>query len=103
MGDKVGKVRDGTTKRVQERERESGVMVFGACVRRKGRERQRNANVRETRTRERNRASNMGMVSIACVCVLLCVAARVTERVNRGVLSRVEGGMCERMDDGSVV
>ena len=78
-------------------------MVFGACVRRRGRERQRNANVRETRTRERNRASNMGMVSIACVCVLLCVAARVTERVNRGVLSRVEGGMCERMDDGSVV
>ena len=45
----------------------------------------------------------MGMVSIACVCVLLCVAASVTERVNRGVLSRVEGGMCERMDDGSVV
>ena len=39
-------------------------------------------------------------------CVRVCalrVAARVTERVNRGVLSRVEGGMCERMDDGSVV
>ena len=89
---------------VCKREREWGYGVWGVRAEKgKRATAERKCERDETRTRERNRASNMGMVSIACVCVLLCVAARVTERVNRGVLSRVEGGMCERMDDGSVV
>ena len=87
MGDKVGKVRDGTTKRVQEREREWGYGVWGVRAEKGKRATAERKCERDEDEREESRFEYGDGVDCVRVCAFVCRRECDRESEQRGVVA----------------